>query len=148
VYQTFDAVPVAVPTQSLRARSKYDIVPGPPGATLPALVRALVVVTAPALAEARVPVAAPALDAASGSIAPAVANVARILTTRLRPGAKRAISTSAGPPGPRADARHFVGESSRRIHRKGRLCQESQRAGPPLRGDMALQTRCRAWPDG
>ena len=75
VYQTFDAVPVAVPAQSLRARSKYDIVPGPPGATL----------SAPAAA---VVVAAPALAAASGSIAPAVAKVARIRMKRLRPRAK------------------------------------------------------------
>src|ERR1039457_3030638 len=32
VYQTLDVVLRAVPRQSLRARSKYDIVPGPPGA--------------------------------------------------------------------------------------------------------------------
>src|ERR1039457_4597678 len=32
VYQTLDVVWRAVPRQSLRARSKYDIVPGPPGA--------------------------------------------------------------------------------------------------------------------
>src|SRR5688572_28462394 len=32
VYQTFDPRPVAVPTQSLRARSKWDSAPGPPGA--------------------------------------------------------------------------------------------------------------------
>src|SRR5260221_13880919 len=32
VYQTLEVVLRAVPTQSLRARSKWDIVPGPPGA--------------------------------------------------------------------------------------------------------------------
>jgi hypothetical protein len=76
VYQTFDAVPAAVPTQSLRARSKYDIEPGAPGATLPAPAWALAVF-------AVLEVAAPALDAASGSIAPAVPNAARIPTKRL-----------------------------------------------------------------
>ena len=100
VYQTFDAVPVAVPTQSLRARSKYDIAPGPPGATLPVVASTVV----PGAVVSAV-VAAPALAAASGSIAPAVAKVARILTKRLRPRAERVIPTSAGPPGPRAGAR-------------------------------------------
>jgi hypothetical protein len=73
VYQTFDAVPVAVPTQSLRARSKYDIEPGASGATPPGPAWA-------AAGPAGSVVAAPALAAASGSIAPAVTKVARILT--------------------------------------------------------------------
>jgi hypothetical protein len=60
----------------LRARSKYDIEPGPPGATL--LAWAWLVVAAPVVAAPVV--AAPALAAASGSIAPAVPKVARILT--------------------------------------------------------------------
>ena len=79
------------------ARSKYDMLPGRPGATLSALAWALPVLAAPV-------VAAIALAAASGSIAPAVPNAARILTTRLRPRAERAIPTSAGPPGTRAGA--------------------------------------------
>src|ERR1700746_4042131 len=35
VYQTLDPVFSAVPTQSVRARSKYDPAPGPPGAVAP-----------------------------------------------------------------------------------------------------------------
>src|ERR1039457_1895720 len=54
VYQTLDVVLRAVPRQSLRARSKYDIVPGPPGAATAGSPAAVLVAPAgPAAATAK-----------------------------------------------------------------------------------------------
>src|ERR1022692_553915 len=83
VYQTFDPVSAAVPRQSLRPRSKYDIAPGAPGAT-PAAGPAK-----RAAAEAPVPV--------SGTVAAAARTIVRNGRTRrqenarARPAADRAI---------------------------------------------------------
>src|ERR1051326_6365444 len=76
VYQTLDPATAAVPTQSLRARSKYDGAPGAPGATLTAGDPGMSLTAG----------TAPAGTAAATGMASTREVAAAITTRRVRPG--------------------------------------------------------------
>src|ERR1022692_1007809 len=129
VYQTLEAVSRAVPRQSLRARSKYDSVPGPPGAVtagcaapvLAAPVLAAPVPAAPVLVGVvLVALAGPASATAKDSVHTAAAGPASLRSLRAPARANLGslrLPARAVPPGRRlpAGANSRIGTSSRPV---------------------------------